>query len=109
MQNDRQKVQVRVDRYTRTCLTAIAILLTVLIAGLWAERARVADQADAGEVLFDSGAQREDMVIVQRKTNAKLDELIKVLRSGEVKVQLIEPTGPGSGAKNNALPEKPKK
>ncbi len=83
-------MQVKLDRYTRVCLTVLCVLLTVLVVALWAELP-MAGSASA-ETTYDdfgnAGAQRNSMIKAQEATNAKLDELIKVLKSGEVKVQL---------------------
>ncbi len=105
MSSEKPKIQVKVDSYTRACLTAIAILLSVLIVGLWAEAPSISPDAIAGEVLFDSGAQRNEIVDVQKEANKKLGELIKLLKSGEVRVQLIEPAERVSGVKNHDIPK----
>lgn len=92
--SDRARITVRVDWYTRVCLTVIAVLLTVVIAGLWADGVQLAPTARADDkVLFDSTADRKAMITEQQNTNAKLDELIKVLRNGEGKVQVVDPSG----------------
>jgi hypothetical protein len=88
---DRARITVRVDWYTRICLTVIAVLLTVVIAGLWADGVQLAPTARADDkVMFDSTADRKAMIAEQQSTNAKLDELIKVLRSGEGKFQVVD-------------------
>ena len=82
-------IKVRVDRYTRVCLTAIAVLMVVMILGLWAD-GNWSSRAGAGDVLFDSSSQRNAQIEAQQQTNAKLDELIKLLKSGEAKVQMAD-------------------
>lgn len=92
MSNDNRKMQVRVDWYTRFCLTAISALLTVMVIGLWAEAIPSAD-ARAAEPFLNASAQRKLMIDAQGGTNAKLDELIALLKSGQVRVQVVaEPT-----------------
>jgi len=84
-----KKIEIRVDGYTRLCLTAIAVLLTVLVVGLWAE-APLASPAQAGDTFGDTGARIAAQLEAAQKTNAKLDELIGLLTSGQVKVQLVK-------------------
>ena len=99
--------RVRLDGYSRFCLTALAVLLTVLILGLWAEDVRPARQAVAAERFLNTSAQREAGVEAQRECNAKLDEIIQILKSGELKVRIVEgapPKAPGGGSV-----QKPKK
>jgi len=98
-----------VDAYTRVCLTAIAVLLTVLIVGLWADHAPIAGQAHAKGAFVDSGMQSQlvAMVKAQQKTTAKLDQLIGVLKSGQVKVHVVNADArkaPGKGEKDVAKP-----
>ena len=85
-----EKMDVRMDRYTRVCLTVIAVLLTVLIMGLWADQTPDPPRANAAESFADSGAQRKVTQDLQMQTNEKLDELGRLLKSGEVKVQVVE-------------------
>ena len=112
MQWESQNMRLRVDGYTRGCLTAITVLLAILVMGLWAEKAPVSGRVGAAEkVWLNSAAQRKDLVDAQKKTNTKLDELIRLLRSGEVKVQVTHQnlkdllTGQGGGN----VPVQPKK
>jgi low affinity Fe/Cu permease len=81
---------VRVDRYTRFCLTAIAVLLTLTVVGLWNDAGPRPPSAQAAEPFGDAGGQRDAMLRSQDKTNSKLDELITLLRNGEAKVQVVE-------------------
>ena len=100
MQHDGQETRVRVDGYTRVCLTAIAVLLTVLVIGLWAESGWTTDDAHAAEPFVDSSAQRRAMVDAQQQTNRKLDEIISLLQSGRVRVQIAEGAGAAAGGKD---------
>ncbi|MCE5276646.1 MAG: hypothetical protein ABFD92_14660 [Planctomycetaceae bacterium] len=89
MTGNRRDVRIRVDRYTQVCLTVIAVLLTVLIVGLWADftpsarSARAADDATAAEAT-------KQLLEAQNKTTAAIERLPDVLRSGEVKVQVMK-------------------
>ena len=91
-------MRVRVDRYTRVCLTAIAVLLTVLILGLWTEVPSAARSARAQpksrrDVFVDSAKQRDQLVKAMDRQTSKLDQLIALLKSGQVKVQTISADG----------------
>lgn len=83
--------RVQVDTYTRVCLTAIAGLLVLLIVGLWADSTPGTSRATAAEPFLDASKQRAMMVQAQEQTNAKLDELIGLLKSGDARVQISEP------------------
>ncbi|MCY2931993.1 MAG: hypothetical protein NTV86_21355 [Planctomycetota bacterium] len=110
MERRRETVRMQVDMYTRVCLTAIAILLTLTVVGLWSDRGpngpvaqgrtyspndkdapdrpaadTTADKNRATEVSPFVGV-REEIV----KTNEKLQELLNSLRSGDVKVQVVK-------------------
>ena len=110
MERRRETVRMQVDAYTRLCLTAIAVLLTLTVIGLWSDRgpgtpaaqARTyspndkdapdrakedtpAEKTRATEVSPFVGV-REEIV----KTNEKLQEVLTILRSGEVKVQVVK-------------------
>ena len=93
--------QVKVDNYTRICLTAIAVLLTVVAIGLWAEAPSTGGRLDAAERFLDTSAQRVQMIDQQKLTNRKLDRLIELLTSGKVKVMVTNPTPPVAGAEVN--------
>ncbi len=96
MKTDRP-LRMQVDAYTRVCLTAIAVLLTVLIVGLWADGTRWAGDARAADQFGDMGTRIQAQLDAQNQTNAKLDALMKLLTSGQVKVQLA---GGGQGDGN---------
>ena len=108
MGKERKTLGVRVDWYTRTCLTVIAVLLTVLIVGLWADYTPSADQAGAAlrregpaKPFVDNSTQAEIVQVTraQDRTTAKIGELITLLQSGQVKVQ-VAPEGRGKGGTN---------
>lgn len=107
---ERKNTTVTVDGYTRVCLTVIAVLLTVLIVGLWAEDVSPASDAHAAQAkaFLDSSAQRKAMLKAQEQTNAKLDELTALFRSGDAKVQLAGGAAERSGGKDARSPGKRK-
>ncbi|MDY6913938.1 MAG: hypothetical protein SVT52_05730 [Planctomycetota bacterium] len=89
MQWGHQEIRLQLDGYTRVCLTAIAVLLTILVAGLWAEKNPMASEAGAADKIWlNSASQRKAFIDVQTTTNTKLDELMKLLKSGQVKVEI---------------------
>ena len=104
----KQDMTVRVDGYTRVCLTVIAVLLTVLIVGLWADGPGRSDEARAAEPFLDSSAQRAALLKSQDKTNSKLTELIGLLKSGKAKFTLakIAPSATKGGTKDVRTPAK---
>ncbi|MDP7162799.1 MAG: hypothetical protein QF577_06865 [Phycisphaerae bacterium] len=102
-------VRLRVDGYTRVCLTAIAVLLTLLVIGLWADMPVGHDRRAAGaEAFLDAITQRKMILEVQKTTNTKLEELIRLFRDGKAKVQLAEAPAKGAGSRKigNVVPKK---
>jgi len=106
MNRERQEMRICVDGYTRVCLTAIAVLLTVLVLGFWAEGLPSLDEARGAEKFLDTAGQRQATIELQKQTNEKLDQLISLLKSGEVKVQIAQEKGAkvegGGGAPRKA-------
>ena len=99
-----QKQTVVIDGYTRFCLTAIMVLLTVLIVGLWAEGPDLADRAAAKEgkvpmVKTSALAQRTKLIAAAEQTNQKLDRLIRLLESGKLEVIVSNLEGDDAGKK----------
>lgn len=97
-----------VDAYTRMCLTAIAVLLTLLIVGLWAtESVPSVDRSVGAErqvrtertILPNAGAQRNAILKAIQATNQKLEQIAQLLEGGKVRVVLAEGL-PGKGAVN---------
>jgi len=91
----KQSVQVRVDPYTRVCLTVIAVLMTVLIVGLWADGPPSAEPAMGrarapGTPFVNAGQQRERMIEALTKNTAKIDQLISLFQSGKARVQIAD-------------------
>lgn len=104
MQRARERLTVTLDGYTRVCLTVIAVLLTVMIVGLWAtgparsagaqaEPARRPARPARISLLPDSGAQRMVLVKAVETTNRKLDRIISLLQSGKIRVVLVDAKG----------------
>jgi len=104
MDKERGTLKVRVDWYTRACLTAIAVLMTVLIIGLWADYTPQGQSAFGGSAkpFVESGTQAQIIQVVkaQDRTTAKLTELIALLRSGQVKVEVVGAKAKGGGQSN---------
>ena len=69
---------------TQKLLTAVLALQALTLLGLWTGQPGLANTQAA---IPDPGAQREAMVEQQKVTNQKLDKLIAVLTSGDVKVK----------------------
>lgn len=99
MKGARASHTVVVDRYTRCCLTAIAVLLTVLVIGLWAtgpvgpSPTSAAPPRPAGvapDGIGNPGAQRMAMVQAIHTTNQKLDKIISLIESGKIKVIAVQ-------------------
>lgn len=104
-------VTVRVDLYTKLCLSAIALLLTVLVVGLWAgaplqtsaqagtgDPLVVGAPRDTGEGIPDAGAQRMATVNGIRDTNQRLDKIISLLEGGKLRVTAVVEKGAGNGS-----------
>ena len=111
MHTNRNRYEVRLDAYTRVCLTAITVLLTLVIIGLWADHAPLADQAHAKArgTFVESGTQAQLVALVkaQQKTVAKLDQLLGLLKSGQVKVRLVDADARAAQAKGGKNASKP--
>jgi hypothetical protein len=87
---------VRVDGYTRFILTVIALLLGVVAVGMWGPAPNTTPAAQAalpspGEQL-NPGRQLDEMVKNSDQLNQALAELQKLLVSGAVKVQVVDPS-----------------
>lgn len=109
MRNEQGTI-VRVDWYTRTCLTAITVLLTLLVVGLWADmsgpttRARAAEfKNEKAKAAFYGGrwgtaSASGKLAAVQGDTNKKMDELIRLFRRGDAKVRVVSLPEQSTGA-----------
>jgi len=103
MKRERRKVRMVVDDYTRLCLTAVVALLAVLVLGLWVERGSPCGAADGKTPFLDSAADRKEIAKTLEDSNAKMDELISLFKTGQAKVQIMG----GAGGKDEANPDKP--
>lgn len=92
MSKTQREVEIRVDVYTRCCMTVIAVLLSVLIVALWAQPLPVSGQAIAAPSagIPDAGRQRQIMIKELEKNNSKLEQLIRLFESGKAKVQVVQ-------------------
>jgi hypothetical protein len=70
---------------TQKLLTAMIGLQALTLLGLWTAQPQV---STASAAIPDPGAQREAMVAEQKATNQKLDTLINLLKSGDLKVKV---------------------
>jgi hypothetical protein len=112
MKRAKRTVRWQVDGYTRFCLTAIVVLMTVMVVGLWAERVPLAGQvvaAGSANKPVDryqptSVLELGDLIRAQEQTNGKLEELKKLLESGDVKVQVVGEPSKDTGVEGNAQP-----
>ncbi len=109
MQSNKTNRCVRADGHTRFCLTTIVVLLAMLAAVVWVENVRFTRRAEAAEKLFDTVSQRNEIVAQQKITNAKLGELISLLKSGQVKVKLVTDDDKKAGGTNVVGKVQPKK
>lgn len=87
--NGKKQIIVKVDGYTRACLTAIAGLLTVLILALWAQ-VPLAGKAEAVEGIVTGAEQRSTQIDIMKENTAKLTELIQLFKDGEAKVTIVQ-------------------
>jgi hypothetical protein len=70
-------------------LVAVVVLQALTLAGVWSGNAGSQLPAAHGQAI-DPGAQRLQMVEEQRATNAKLDQMIGLLK-GELQVRVTSP------------------
>ncbi len=109
--NDITKTTVRVDTYTRICLTAITVLLTLLVIGLWSDMGSLSESAHAAsksnrqaqkagfrdaearrailtEGRWGTSSSPNKFAAEQERTNTRLDELISLFRDGKARVRI---------------------
>lgn len=101
MRAKNESLEARVDGYTRLCLTAIAVLLTVLVIGLWADGPWSPDPAAGAKAFVSAGQQRKAILDAQQATNRKLDTLIGLFREGKAQVKLAEGKAPAPAPAGN--------
>ena len=87
-----EQTLVRPDPLTRFCLAAIAVLLAVLVLGLWAEAPNAADRAaaDGATTFGNAAAQRKELTAELQKIRESVQDLTALFRKGEAKVQLAD-------------------
>ena len=79
-----------IDRYTKMVLTVIAVMLTLVAIGMWHEQTpSVVTPVYAG--IPDSGQQLQQLITSVEKIQGSMDEVVALLISGKVKVQVVEP------------------
>lgn len=83
-------MKVTLDGYTRILLTVIAVLLTVLAVGMWCETPSMTPAAKAGGIP-DSGSQLNEISQKLVSIDKSITDLQKLMVSGAVKVQVIDP------------------
>ena len=66
-------------------LTAVLVLQVLTLLGLWTGQPQAAEVHAA---IPDPGAQREAQLTEQKETNEKLDKLMELLKSGDVKIKV---------------------
>lgn len=69
-------------------LVVVAVLQGLTLASLWSGNGSQLPTAEAQVV--DPGAQRLQLLEAQRQTNAKLDQMIELLK-GELQVRVVSP------------------
>ena len=73
------------NKTTPRLLTAVLVLQGVTLMSMWTGQPR---SADVQAAIPDPGAQREALVAEVKVTNSKLDKLIELLQSGDLKVKV---------------------
>ena len=93
-------MKLHVDNYTRVMLTIIAVLLTVVAAGLWFETPTTVSTAQAK--LPDSGLQFNQIIQGLGKVEQSIAEMSNFLRTGTLRVDIVEDAKNPSA--NNSVP-----
>ena len=70
---------------TQKLLSAVLVLQVLTLLGQWTGQP---GSTTVTAAVPDPGAQRLEMVAQQKETNEKLDKLIDLLKSGDLKVQV---------------------
>jgi len=83
---------VTVDKYTRSLLTVIAVLLCLVVVGLWHETPNTTQVAEARGIP-NQGEQLDEVVIELQQVNTSLEMIADLLVSGQVKVSLLDDNG----------------
>ncbi|HPF39451.1 MAG TPA: hypothetical protein P5081_12470 [Phycisphaerae bacterium] len=77
---------IKLDRYTRSLLTIIAVLLSIVVVELAYERAPALPAAQAQ--IPDTAKQRKEIVEESRETNRLLSAILGHLQTKTVKVEI---------------------
>lgn len=72
------------DRFTRSILVTLTLLLAVIAVELWIG---LADRNTASAQIPDTGLQRQHIVDETRRTNQLLEQILDQLRTGTMKVR----------------------
>ncbi len=80
------------DNYTRIILTVIAALLLIVGAGLWCENPKELTARAVAAGIPDSGEQLNEILVKLDAISAELQLIQKTQLSGQMKVQVVEPT-----------------
>jgi hypothetical protein len=105
MKSDEKTLRVQVDAYTRLCLTVLAVLLTVVVLGLWTTHTPSPESATAAEPrIYGPTKQREELIKEQKATNKKLDALLQFMKSGQLEVHVAD-----KGEDKDAVVRQPRK
>lgn len=83
----KRTVELRLDKWTRRLLCAVAALLAVIAAELWAG---LPAAQPVWAQIPDSGRQRQELLEEARRTNRLLSEIVEHLKSGTLKVDLAD-------------------
>ena len=78
--------EMRIDRFTRSVLVVIAVLLGVIAVGLWQERPSMLPAAQAQ--VPDSGMQRNQMLKETQETNKLLRQILEHLQEKTIAVTM---------------------
>lgn len=88
------------DRFTRSILVVLTLLLSVIAVELWIG---LADRSTAVAQIPDTGLQRQNIVEETRRTNQLLEQILTQLRTGTMKVRSESADKP-EGKKGKSAP-----
>ena len=106
MRHRKRNVRLVVDGYTRVCLTAVTVLLTVLVIGLWAERGEPCSADQGAKPFMQAAVDRKATAKAIEASTAKMDELVGLFRNGQAKVQVLDAKGAAAGGSDGRPPNK---
>ncbi|MBI5765122.1 MAG: hypothetical protein HZA51_16525 [Planctomycetes bacterium] len=93
-------ITLSVDRFTRTLLVTLTLLLAVIAVELWIGQA---DRNTVSAQIPDTGLQRQNIVEEARRTNQLLEQILTQLRTGTMKVRSESADKP-EGKKGKSAP-----